>query len=103
VGKESELNHAMRLSMALSRLRVEPWPFQGRIGLREVHRASGLTEIHLLDRWCYLGTVRDPSALHDALETRHDLIFDLDTYQILTRFFKRHPDHLDIIPMSDSR
>jgi DNA polymerase-3 subunit epsilon len=103
VGKESELNHAMRLSMALSRLRVEPWPFQGRIGLREVHRASGLTEIHLLDRWCYLGTVRDPSALHDALETRHDLIFDLDTYQILTRFFKRHSHNLDIIALSDSR
>ena len=99
MGKESELNHAMRVSMAFSRLRIESWPFHGRIGVKETHRATGRSEIHLLDRWCYLGTLNTQLDLFDKLESQCEPAFDLDTYQILTRYFKKHRAELEILPM----
>ena len=41
----------------------------------------------MLDRWCYLGTVRSETELGELAETRPQPVFDLDTYKILSRFF----------------
>jgi DNA polymerase-3 subunit epsilon len=99
IGKESEMNHAMRVGMALSRLRLEAWPFKGRIGVKEIDRSGIRTDIHLLDRWRYLGTVHTDHELRDALDTRSEASFDPEIYLILTRFFKRHWDSLEIVSL----
>lgn len=52
---------------------------------------TGRTEVHLIDRWCYLDTVDSEADLHEALEARTERAFDLDTYQILSKWLKRHP------------
>jgi DNA polymerase III subunit epsilon len=59
--------------------------------VRETDAVTGRTEVHLIDRWCYLDTVGSDADLHDALEARTERIFDLDTYQILSKWQKRHP------------
>jgi len=61
VGKESRTAHALRLATALAQLRMRPWPFKGRIGVRE--NGAARREIIVLDRWCYLGTVRSEAEL----------------------------------------
>jgi DNA polymerase-3 subunit epsilon len=99
IGRESELNHAMRVGMALSRLRLEPWPFKGRIGVKEVSRDGERSDVHVLDRWCYLGSYQIEHELLDALAAGTEASFDLDVYQILTRFFNRHRDTLQIIAL----
>jgi DNA polymerase-3 subunit epsilon len=62
---------------------MRPWPFKGRIGVRE----KGSEALIVLDRWCYLGTVRSETELADIAEQRRRPAFDLDTYKILSRFF----------------
>lgn len=89
-GRETPVSHNLRLAQALHRLRLAAWPYQGPIGVRETDAVTGRAEVHLIDRWCYLDTVDNEADLHDALEARTERAFDLDTYQILSKWLKRH-------------
>ena len=82
-GKESAAAHNLRLMQALHALRLAPWPYQGAIGLRE--RSGEKSEVHLFERWCFLGTAKSEPEIHEKLEARHGLVFDLDIYKILRR------------------
>jgi DNA polymerase-3 subunit epsilon len=83
VGKETRLAHGLRLAAALAQLRMRPWPFKGRVGVRE----NSADTLLVLDRWCYLGTVKSELELSELAEQRRQPVFDLDTYKILSRFF----------------
>ena len=83
VSKESRASHALRLATALAQLKIRPWPFKGRIGVRE----NGVGGLIVLERWRYLGTVRSETELAELEETRPQPVFDVDTYKILSRFF----------------
>ena len=98
VGKESLTVHALRLGTALAQLRMRPWPFRGRIGVLEPGAARG--EIIVLDRWCYLGTVRSEAELGELAGERLRPQFDLDTYKILTRFFLRPRRDYEVIELA---
>lgn len=100
VGKESLKTHAMRLMAALDALRVKSWPFRGRIGIRETEPWSDKAEVHVLDRWCYLGTLRSEWELFDSAALGSDPVFDLDTYKILTRYFERNLAKIEVIDLS---
>jgi len=89
VGAESRARHALRLAQAFTSMRMQPWPFRGRIGVRETGSGSEAAELHVLDRWCYLGTVRSEQELHEMEAARTQPAFDLDTYKILTRFLSQ--------------
>jgi len=92
-GKESLVAHGLRLGAALAGLRMRPWPFKGRVGVRE----GGVDgEMIVLDRWCYLGTVRSEEELRE-LGSRP--VFDLDTYRILARFFDRPHHHRQVVEL----
>ena len=80
---------------ALCELKLQAWPFKGRIGVREAG-ADG-AELHVLDHWCYLGTVRSEQDL-DTLAARP--AFDLDTYKILKRFLKNQHRGVEIVPFA---
>jgi DNA polymerase-3 subunit epsilon len=80
---------------ALCELKLAAWPFKGRIGVREA--SGGRTELHVLDHWCYLGTVRSEQDL-DALDVRP--AFDLDTYKILKRFLHDRRAGFEIVPFA---
>jgi DNA polymerase-3 subunit epsilon len=88
-GKESRDVHALRVAQAFAGLRMRPWPFRGRIAVRETTPDGGRSELVVLDRWCHLGTVRSENELHDLASSRAAPVFDLDTYRILTRFLQR--------------
>jgi DNA polymerase-3 subunit epsilon len=98
VGKESRAVHALRLGAALAQLRMRPWPFKGRVGVLEQGAARG--EIIVLDRWCYLGTVRSEAELGELDGQRSPAVFDLDTYKILTRFFARPRGDYTVIELA---
>lgn len=89
-GKESLKAHGLRLMSALGRLRMKPWPFKGRIGIREAHTGSGRTEVHVLERWCHLATARSEEELREAAASPARPVFDFDTYKILLRYFEKH-------------
>ncbi|MBX9629853.1 MAG: ethanolamine utilization protein [Burkholderiales bacterium] len=99
-GRETPIAHNLRLAQALQRLRLQPWPFGGAIGVREVDRVTQRAEVHLVDRWSYLGTVDSESDLHDALATRTERAFDLDTYQILSKWLKTRRHQIEVIDLA---
>ncbi len=87
VGKEPVGQHDIRLITALSRMKVQTWPFPGPVGIRETASWGGLTEIHLVDRWCYLGSVKSEIEMQEL--SGQQVVFDLDSYKILTRLFSQ--------------
>ena len=77
-GIESPAAHAERVRTAMAGWRLQPWPHDGAIGVRE---GSG---IHVLDRWGYLGSVANTDlAGGHALANGAPAAFDRDVYQIL--------------------
>ena len=97
IGKEDRVIHGLRVGQALARLKMRPWPFPGRVGIRESGNAAG--PMIVLDRWCYLGTVRSETSLQKLLARDLRPVFDLDTYRILTRFFSSARARYSALPL----
>lgn len=84
--KESTESHRLRLLTALSGYKLLAWPFDGRIGIRECNPDNDMTEVHVFDQWCHLGTVRDHQEFDQISTHPH---FDRDTYRYLLKFLNR--------------
>jgi DNA polymerase III subunit epsilon len=97
MGMEPLILHDLRLQTALSSLKLKPWPFPGRIALRESDpRVGGFAaardlDLHVLDRWMYLGTARSDEELAALRAKEASAVFDADVYRILVRYFSNHP------------
>jgi DNA polymerase-3 subunit epsilon len=89
VGEESMLSHALRLQQAMTKLKVSQWPYDGAIGLKE------LDDLHIIDHWCYLGTVRTETEIASLLDSARPT-FDKDTYMILNKALKSRPEVIHI-------
>lgn len=100
VGLESRQQHALRLKQALASIRTLPWPFKGRIAIRESASDGEATELHVLDQWCFLGTVRSEAELHDLDTTREAPVFDVDTYKILKRYIAKPRGGVTIVRLA---
>lgn len=85
-GKESAESHWLRLLTALSHYKLLAWPYAGRIGIREYNPDYDITEIHVFDQWCHLGSVKDHRELEEL--SAHPC-FDRDTYRYLLKFLNR--------------
>ena len=92
-GDETPDAHRERLFTSLLSLRVACWPHPGAIGL--VERDEELTQIHVVNHWCYLGSVAtvDEARQLSAVATG----FDADGYKILCRPVLTQS--VDIIPL----
>jgi DNA polymerase III subunit epsilon len=88
VGKESPALHATRLQLALLAMKLQTWPFPGRIALRE--SAFCGTEWHVLEHWSYLGTAQDDDELETLRQQRAPESLDPDDYRVLVRYFATH-------------
>ena len=93
-GQESAESHWLRLLTALSHYKLLAWPYVGRIGIREHNPDYDITEIHVFDQWCHLGSVKDREEL-DELSARS--CFDRDTYRYLLKFLNQK--NVEIIPL----
>jgi DNA polymerase III subunit epsilon len=86
---------------AIASLRLTPWPYDGPAGLVETG-ANGRQDVHVVDRWRYLGTARHEHEIRgivdrssgshgiDGTHGTHDSNdghtgFDADVYRMLTR------------------
>ena len=83
VGAEPAILHNARVRLALAGSRLKPWPYRGRILVAE-RDWRGEQDLHVLERWRYLGTVREAD---DAAGLDAEAVpFDADVYRILKRF-----------------
>ena len=82
--RESIHSHHGRLAAALATLSTPPWPYAGAVGIIETDAVRDATEVHAVDRWCYLGAARCEPEMADLLDERPR--FDYDHYRILSRY-----------------
>jgi DNA polymerase-3 subunit epsilon len=65
------------------------WPHPGPLGVLERDPEREATEIHVVDRWCYLGAASCEAELAGLLEDGRAPRFDYDHYRILSRHLAR--------------
>lgn len=92
-GEEPLETHTRRARDAMERLRIENWPWPGRVAFREVG-SDGEIGLHVVDHWHYQGSVERLEELHALPDTRG---FDIDTYRILNRFLSAGGETLETI------
>lgn len=99
VGRESPTLYNGRFVIAFSKSKLRRWPFEGAIAIEEKGLEDNLVEKHIVDRWCYLGTIKS-----DGESLNREIKFDLDTYKILNRYLnhgdKRTINNFTLGPMS---
>jgi len=86
VGQARRRLELVRLFAALRPLRIAPWPYPGPIGIKE------RGDLHVVDRWQFLGTARSDTDLHAVLEAR-PRAFDPRLQRLLDRTLARLPRH----------
>lgn len=70
--------HNLQLRSVLEVYRVQVWPYQGPIAIKEGNAML------VIDQWCYLGTAINEEELHE-LAMSGDVEFDLDIYKIIKK------------------
>ncbi len=70
--------HNLQLKTALNLFKVQIWPFDGAIAIRDGE------QMIVLDRWCYLGTANDEQELYELAQSGK-AEFDLDIYKIVKK------------------
>jgi DNA polymerase III subunit epsilon len=96
-GRESIHVHHARVATALARLKSADWPHRGPLGVVEKDASRDATEVHVLDRWCYLGTASSDAEVAELLDARRPR-FDYDHYRILSRHLCKRG--VRVVPLS---
>ena len=78
VGKLSLEMHNLQLKAALQLYKVQAWPFDGAIAIKDGDCML------VIDKWCYLGSANNHEELYDLAKS-DDLDFDLDIYKIIKK------------------
>ncbi len=83
IGEEDASTHTQRLAALLEPIRIPPWPFDRPIALVE-RRGDGLREdVHVFDRWCWLGSVRTMDVALALAQSDAPRRFEADVYRIV--------------------
>ena len=88
-GKEKPDIHFLRLQQAMVALRLQSWPYPGRIGIHERHPRNHKSQMHVFEHWVHVATVDDEADLNHLAMARSEQVFDLDTYRLLIKEFRK--------------
>jgi DNA polymerase III subunit epsilon len=83
-GEENVESYNQRVRDSFRNTYVKAWPFDRPVGIREYNESYQLEAVHVVDRWCYLGTAQSMGEVYECIENSPN--FDYDTYKILVRF-----------------
>ncbi len=95
VGKERHDLHHLRLRQALIRYKLKAWPYEGRIGIKELNMETKKTDVHIFEHWCHLDTISSDVDMEEVLHTRYVLTFDLDIYKLTLKAIENQQNILD--------
>jgi DNA polymerase-3 subunit epsilon len=93
-----EFNRRLRRPHEIHGFKAADWPHRGALGVVETDREREATEVHVVDRWCYLGTAQCDADVAELLEGERRARFDYDHYRILARHLAR--PGVRVVPLS---
>jgi DNA polymerase-3 subunit epsilon len=83
--------HHLKLQTALNLYKVQVWPYEGAIAIKDGD------SMVVIDKWCYLGIANDHDELYSLAESGK-AEFDLDIYKIVKKAIAgSHKQH--VIPL----
>ncbi|MDB5225167.1 MAG: polC [Candidatus Adlerbacteria bacterium] len=82
-GAETPASYNKRVAAAFARYKIKSWPFKGAIVVRD-ENDEGEGTAYVVNQWCLVETVE--YAEGEVSSQRHEVVFDLDSYKILSRF-----------------
>lgn len=82
-GHENVSVYNTRFERAFESSRIKAWPYSGAICISE--KQGGLAELHVIDNWLYLGSVRYDAEDDTHLVTKYSPRFDWDIYKIIVK------------------
>lgn len=95
IGLASVEMHNLQLKTALDLFKVQTWPFNSAIAIRDGEKMI------VLDKWCYLGTASDHDELLELAQSG-GAEFDLDIYKILKKALTgSHKDKVIRLPKQE--
>ena len=89
IGKESAELYNRRVELALERSKIASWPFKAEV----VVRISETRSI-IVDQWVVTSVVEH--AFDEPVFTPLDSGFDIDTYKIIRRYIRAHPEAVSL-------
>jgi DNA polymerase-3 subunit epsilon len=99
VGEESAEAYNARLFDVFSRQRIQAWPYQGAVLVKEVDDSLGSDHGIIVDQWCVIAELTQEPYCEPVIHS-HNRVFDLDTYKILQSFMSHKLPRLKIQPLS---
>ena len=84
VGEEPVEQYNAAFDEAFKYTRILPWPFAGKIGLKD----HG--DIHVFDQWCHLVTLTEET-LYELEENSYEAKFDYEAFKLVRRFIEKYP------------
>lgn len=93
VKEEVSLRYNMRFIQAFSSKKIKRWPFASAILIEEKNPLSEKHEMHVFDKWCYMGTITKENELYTL---KNDVFFDVSIYKILLSYLKNIRNHKNI-------
>lgn len=86
INLEPPAKYNIRFLECFKKFRINNWPFDGAVGIREISDNGEQEKIFVLDNWCFLGEL---SKDQERIDNSSDYFFDQDTYRILNSYFKK--------------
>ncbi len=95
VNKENPAKYNLRFIEAFLNKKIRPWPFESPIVIEEKDILGKKSEGFLIDKWCYLGSVKANGELRDG-KLENQVVFDVDTYKILLSYLASNKNQKNI-------
>lgn len=103
-GKESAQDYNKRFLEAFKKVTYKKWPFDSPVCVIEKNHETYESDIHVIDKWCYLGTFNEYeiSGNLEHISSEENLLFDLDIYRLLKSYFDNNRrNDVDIISLDE--
>lgn len=88
-----------RMNIALSDLGENLWPYVGNIAIKECDAKNSKTfEYHIIDKWCYLGSVKKLDI--NVKDSELEMQIDIDVYNILSTILVKKQNKMEIFEIN---
>jgi DNA polymerase-3 subunit epsilon len=88
IGAEKQIIYNLKCKTAFTSSKIKPWPFPGPVIIEETNDSK--KEYFLINKWCYVGSMKIDQEGNKNDTLIEDPTFDLDIYKILKQFLS-HP------------